>query len=398
MDTKTDSARSGDILKSSMMRFIDSGDLPGLVYLVEKEGKTYSEALGTATLDGARMQRDTIFRIASLSKPIAGVATMKLIENGTVRLDQEIESLLPEMKHMRVLRNINGNLDDTVPISRSITLEDLLTFRTGTGVLLAPPDTYPIQSAMDEARLGIGPPDPVNVPEPDEWMRRFSNLPLIHQPGEEWMYVTSSELLGVFLARAEDMPLSELLHELIFAPLGMVDTGFSVPGAKVSRFASHVRRGDSVAEFVELDPPVNGKWNQPPAFPSAGAGLVSTIDDFATFSRMLLNNGTHAGRRFLSEWSIQQMTSNRLNLHQRRNGELILGEGNGWGYCVAVRVEENPDAPGHPGSYGWNGGFGTTWLNDRNQNMIAILFTQVMFESASGPESARKFLEEAYKL
>jgi CubicO group peptidase (beta-lactamase class C family) len=384
-------------LKSAMCRFIEAGELPGLVYFVEKPGVSAIEALGAADNANGPMQRDTIFRIASLSKPVSAAAALRLVDENQLSLDQPIEGLLPELRDVRVLASIEGDLNDTVPLSRPITVEDLLTSRMGSGIVLAPPRTYPIQRAMEGSNLGIGPPDPDIVPEPNEWVRRFSTLPLIAQPGEQWLYVTSSEVLGILLARVTGQPLDQALQRLILDPLGMIDTGFWVPPDKAHRFASQFAEDRKSGSMVETDTPVNGKWNRPPAFPSAGGGMVSTIDDYANFARMLLNMGCHNGERILSQSAVRQMTRNHLNPTQREDGELILGPGNGWGYGLSVRVEDI-DAPGTPGSYGWNGGFGTTWLNDPNEQMIAMLFTQVQFTTASQPESARAFLTLAYQL
>ena len=396
MTTTDKQTRESLPIDETMQHLIDSGTIPGLAYQIEKDGVCYSSALGIADASGSPTRTDTIFRIASLSKPIAAAATMQLIERGTITLDLAVEELLPELRSQRVLRSLDSELDDTVPLRRPITVEDLLTFRMGTGIVLAPPGTFPIQRATDESNLGIGPPDPRHMPEPDAWMQRFSTLPLVYQPGDEWMYVTSSEVLGVLLARAAGIPLPELLEELVFSPLGMVDTGFWVPPEKVDRFTSQFVTDPENDELIESDSPGDGAWNQPPAFPSAGGGLVSTIRDFSNFARMLLNRGVHNGKSILSASSIDLMTRNQLTDRQRKSGQLILGEGNGWGYGMAVRVEES-SVPGTPGSYGWNGGLGTTWINDPARSMVAIFFTQLQFESAEMPESARKFLKLVYQ-
>ncbi len=384
-------------LQATLQELVDRGDPPGLAYHVEKRGQRYTGEIGVANEHGAPVGRDTIFRIASLTKPITGVATLMLIENGTLRLDQPVEQIVPELAELRVLRHIKSDLDDTVPLNRSITVEDLLTFRMGTGLVLAPPGTYPIQRAMENAGLGFGPPDPAGVPEPDEWIQRFAELPLVHQPGDQWMYNTSADVLGVALSRATGKPLPDLLDELIFNPLGMIDTGFHVPPEKEDRFTSQYIRDHTSATLRELEPPSDGPYNTLPSFPSGGSGLVSTINDFSTFAKMLLNRGWHDGTKVLSEESLIQMTSNHLTGQQRRDGELILSPGNGWGYCLAVRVDET-DEPGRIGSYGWSGGLGTTWLNDPEEEMIALLFTQVHFDSAALPDAARTFLNLALEL
>jgi CubicO group peptidase (beta-lactamase class C family) len=380
-----------------MQHHVDSGDLPGLIYLVETGRSSNIESIGLRDLNGAPMERDTIVRISSMTKPISVIITLMLAEEGYFDLHQRVDGVLPELTDMSVLRDLGSELDDTVPANRSITVEDLLTFRAGSGVVMAMPDTYPIQRAMDERNLGIGPPEPLMPPEPDEWIRRFAELPLIHQPGEGWMYVTCFEILGVYLSRVTGMKLPDLFRERLFEPLGMTDTSFSVPEEKTHRFATEYVHNGNTNELVVRDSATNGHWNQSPDFPSAGAGLVSTIDDYARFARFILNGGVHQGKALVSERSIREMTRDHLTAGQRRMGELILGPGKGWGYGLAVAVEDS-DEPGEVGSYGWNGGLGTTWLNDPAQGLIAILLTQVQWTAASYPQSSLDLLRMAYQI
>jgi CubicO group peptidase (beta-lactamase class C family) len=390
-------SKASRALHETMKELVEHGNLPGLVFYVEKRGQQYRGEIGIANSSGTPMRRDTIFRIASLTKPIMGVATLMLVEDGALSLDQPIEQVLPELANIRVLRNIDSDLNDTVPLNRPITVEDILTFRTGTGLVLAPPGTYPIQAAMESTGLGFGPPDPAGVPQPDEWIQRLANLPMVYQPGSEWMYNTSADLLGVAISRATGKSLPDLLNELIFVPLGMSDTAFHVSPNDENRFTSLYARDHETATLRELEAPSNSPFNAPPLFPSGASGLVSTIEDFTVFARLLLNQGQHNGAQMLSRASVAEMTCNHLSEQQRLNGEVILSPGNGWGFCTAVRAAET-DEPGQIGSYGWSGGFGTTWLNDPNEEMIAVLFTQVHFETAALPDAARTFLRLALDL
>jgi len=205
--------------------------------LVARRGQVHVEAIGTTETGGSEpMRRDTIFRIASVTKQIAAAAAMTLIEECRLRLDDPVDGLLPELADRKVLTRIDAPLDDTVPAQRPITVRDLLTFLMGTGLVVAPPGQFPIQRALDEAGLSPGPA--VTQVEPDEWMKRLGSLPLAHQPGEKWMYHTGSDALGVLMARATGLPLPELLAERIFGPLGMPDTGFHVPAATLHRLAA----------------------------------------------------------------------------------------------------------------------------------------------------------------
>src|ERR1700694_5959032 len=196
-----------------MVGHVERGDMPGLVTLISRRGEAHVDAIGRMAFGGNDpMQRDTIFRIASLTKPITAAAAMFLVEECKLRLDEAVDRLLPELANRRVLQRIDAPLDDTVPAKRPITVRDLLTFRMGLGLILAPPNTYPIQTAMSDLQVGMGPPNPSAMPAPDEWMRRLGSLPLMHQPGEQWMYNTGSDVLGVLIARASGQELPSFLR------------------------------------------------------------------------------------------------------------------------------------------------------------------------------------------
>ncbi len=227
-------------LRAALEPHVASGDLPGLVALVARAGEVEVEAIGTRSFEeDTPLARDAIFRIASLSKPIGAAAALMLVQDGLLKLDDPVGALLPELAAPRVLRTLESELDDTVPAERPITLRMLLAFTFGAGVVLAMPGTYPIQRAEQELGLRtMGPPWPPPPLTPDAWIAGLGSLPLVHQPGEGWLYNTGSQVLGVLLERAAGMPLEELLRERVFAPLGMVDTAFSVPPAQLHRFTS----------------------------------------------------------------------------------------------------------------------------------------------------------------
>src|SRR5262252_2662071 len=187
-------------LREVLTRHVESGDMPGLVALVARRGEVHVEAIGTLEAGGsAPMRRDTIFRIASVTKQIAAVAAMTLVEECQLRLDDPVDDLLPELAGRQVLTSIEAPLDDTVPAHRRITVRDLLTFVFGLGAIMAPPGQYPIQRALAEAGLEPGPGGPAI--EPDEWMKRLGSLPLAYQPGDKWLYHTGSDVMGVLMAR-----------------------------------------------------------------------------------------------------------------------------------------------------------------------------------------------------
>src|SRR5207244_7784399 len=287
-----------------MAGYVERSEVPGLVTLVSRRGEVHVDVIGTqAFKDPTPMRRDTIFRISSMTKPIIAVATMILVEECKLRLDEPVDRWLPELVDRQVLRRLEGPLDDTVPATRPITVRDLLTFRMGFGQMMAPPDAYPILSAANELQIGMGPPSPSSMPAPDEWMRRLGSLPLMHQPGEQWMYNTGSDVLGVLIARASGQPLETFLRERLFEPLEMRDTGFSVPEASLDRLATSYWTDPASGELVVYDEARGGQWSRPPAFPSGAGGLVATIDDYLAFGQMMLSHGKHGGERILSRLS-----------------------------------------------------------------------------------------------
>ena len=370
-------------LHEVLARHVERGEVPGLVYLVSRGHDVEVGAIGSKTAGALvdPMRRDTLFRLTSMTKPVTAAAALILVDEGKLRLDEPVDALLPELAQRKVLRRVDAPLDETVPAERLITLRDLLTFRMGFGMVWGPPDATPIQRAANELELGaFGPPQPQVPPAPDEWMRRFGTLPLMHQPGERWMYNTGSEVLGVLLARAAGIPLGRLFQERIFEPLGMNDTDFSVPEDKLHRFATGYFAAnpfDPDVGGVVLNDPVDGQWSRPPAFPSGGAGLVSTVDDYLAFARMLLAGGASARGRILSERSVRLMTSDQLTPEQKASSPMMppgYWSHHGWGFGVAVAT--GPRAPGMPGGYGWDGGFGTTWCSDPKAETVALLMTQ----------------------
>ncbi len=385
-------------LRDVMAGYVERGEVPGLVALVSRRGETHVEALGTMAVGGSEpMQRDTIVRISSMTKPIVAAAAMILVEECKLRLDEPVARLLPELADRQVLKRIDGPLDDTVPAARPITVRDLLTFRMGFGLVVELPDTYPIQRAARE-RLNQGPPNPSAMPAPDEWMRRLGTLPLMHQPGERWMYGTGSNVLGVLIARAAGQPLEAFLRERLFEPLGMSDTGFSVPAPDLKRLATSYTVNPTTGALNLFDAPEGGQWSRPPAFPSGAAGLVSTADDYLAFGQMLLNKGKHGGTRLLSRPSVEAMTTDQLTPEQKAVSGLVPGyfDGHGWGFGVSI-VTRRDDVATAPGCFGWFGGLGTSWYSDPTEEMVTILLTQRAWTSPRPPDICRDFWTLAYQ-
>lgn len=364
-------------LHDVMTGHVEAGEMPGLVTLVARGDDVHVDVIGSASFaDPAPLDRSAIFRIASLTKPITAVATMSLVDEGVLRLDQPVDDLLPELAHRRVLSAIDRELDDTVPAVRPITLEDLLSYRFGFGSIMAPPGSYPIQRA--EAELGLqsigGPPWPPVTHDNDSWMAALGSLPLMYQPGEQWLYNTSAQVLGVLLARAAGRDVETVMRERIFEPLGMTDTGFTVPADQLYRLATEYTPDPETAELSVLDDPSGSWWSTPPSFPDASGWLVSTIDDYWSFVSMLLASGSRHGRRIVSPESVALMTADRLSPAQREASALFLGEHGSWGLGVAVPATGST-AP-LPCGFGWDGGTGTTWRTNPRRGVTGILFTQ----------------------
>ncbi|HEX6684510.1 MAG TPA: serine hydrolase domain-containing protein [Candidatus Limnocylindrales bacterium] len=366
-----------------LARHVESGRIPGLVALVSRGGHTHVEAIGTMRHDGGPpMRRDTIFRMASTSKPVTVAATMVLLDECRLRLDDLIDQWLPELAGRRVLKRIDGPLDETEPARRPITVRDLLTSTFGLGMDMTSLGT-PIMNAVFE--LGLTPDLPEPMPEPDEWVRRLATLPLMHQPGERWQYHISNDLLGVLVARVTGKPFETFLRERIFDPLGMKDTGFHVPADKIDRLPDLYAPNPETGEFNVWDEAVGGRWSKPPAFPGGGGGLVSTADDYHAYFRMLLNHGMHGTERILSRPAVQLMTANRLTPEQqatrdamaRNNVHISFGQGQhgGWGFGMAVRTDRGDYAP--IGQFGWDGGSGTSTYADPDNQVTGFLLTQV---------------------
>jgi CubicO group peptidase (beta-lactamase class C family) len=374
-------------LHEVMVGHVEGGSAPGMVMLIERRGEIHVAVIGNQALGNAHpMRRDTIFRITSMTKPITAAAAMILVEECKLRLDEPVDRFLPELADRRVLKRLEGPIDDTVPAQRPISLRDLLAFRSGYGVVWGSPEQFPILKAIAELGLvGFGPPDPANTHSPDVWLKRLGNLPLFHQPGEKWLYNTGSYILGVLIARASGQSLADFLRERIFAPLGMRDTGFFVPAEKLDRFATSYLVNAKTGALDRYDGVEDSRWAKPPAFDDGGAGLVSTVDDYLAFARMLLNKGRHGSMRLLSRPSVELMTSDQLTVAQKAASDFL---GESWDYRswgLGLGVVTGRDGMAAPGSYGWAGGFGTAWANDPGEEMIGILMTQRALFPALSP-------------
>ncbi|MFC0331104.1 serine hydrolase domain-containing protein [Paenibacillus sepulcri] len=386
-------------MREVLARHVESGKIPGLVALVSRGGQTHVEAIGTMRHDGgAPMRRDTIFRMASTSKPVTMAAAMVLLDECRLRLDDPVDPWLPELADRRVLKRADGPLEDTVPARRPITVRDLLTSTFGLGVDFALMDS-PIRAATFERTdysVVSGP-----APGPDEWMRRLGELPLSYQPGERWQYDLSNEVVGVLVARVAGQSLETFLRERILDPLGMKDTGFHVPAGKIDRLPTLYGPDPQTGEFIVWDEAAGGRLSQPPAFQGGGGGLVSTVDDYHVYFQMLLNHGMHGSERILSRPAVELMTTNRLTPEQQAARDAMYrnsfgqSQHGGWGFGMAVRTYRGDYAS--IGQFGWDGGTGTSTYADPDKQLTGILLTQVGVSTADSVHLIHDFWTTVYQ-
>jgi CubicO group peptidase (beta-lactamase class C family) len=354
-------------LTAEIRRAVEAGVVPGALVGLRHHGVTTVEAIGTTVLDGEPpLGSGAQVRISSNTKPLVAALTLLLAEDGVLGLQDPVERFLPELAARRVLRRVDGDLDDTEPAWRSITVEDLLTMRMGFGWVFE--CECPAVGRATELELGFGPPDPMGPPPPDEWIARFATLPLLEQPGSVWRYELAFAVLGVLLARATGRPLQEIITDRLLAPLGMTGTGFVAdPDRLVPAFA---RQADVLVPF---DGVADSRWASLPRFADGRGGLVSTAGDLLRFAGMLLDDG--AG--LLSASAVTAMTTDQLTAEQRTGpSAATFLDGGGWGYGVGVT--ETPAGR----RYGWGGGLGTLWYSWPEHDLAAVLITQVLPPSA----------------
>jgi len=350
---------------------VSDDNVPGLVALVAQGDEVHVEAIGTLAIGGRPVERGSLFRIASTTKPITAAATLALVREGLFELDEPVDRLLPELANRRVMRRTDGPLKDTVPAVGPVTVRGLLTFTFGFGMALQmfmATEPWPVVAAATQAGLAtIGPPQPDAFVDPDTWIAHFGELPLLAQPGEQWLYNTGSHVLSVLCARAAGMSYDDVLRTRIFEPLGMSDTGFYTED--VLRLATAYQ--PTADGNVIWDPP-DGQWSRRPAFYDGAAGLLSTVDDLLAFARMLLRGGEPV----LTADQVREMSRDHLTAPQREFGMAFLG-GRGWGLGTSV-VLDGPWA----GAIGWDGGLGTSFLVHPERDLAVIVLTQRMFDTA----------------
>jgi CubicO group peptidase (beta-lactamase class C family) len=358
----------------ALQAVVDAGDLSGVVSLIWRKGEIVQvNTVGCRDIASkAPMTRDTLFRIASMTKPVTSVAALMLLEEGKLKLDDPITKWLPEFSDMQVLKDATGPIDQTYPAPRDITVEDLMTHRAGLAYAFT--SMGPIAQAHED-RLG----PPLGTPlTPDGWLKALGSLPLSYPPGERFHYSHATEVLGFLVARIEGKPLGQVLKDRIFGPLGMSDTDFWAPPAKHDRLAKLYRMNPDTEKLEDVSFPLE---TAQPIFEAGGGGLISSADDYLKFARMLLGKGEVDGMRLLKTGTVEMMAANRLTDAQRAipfmGMPFWLSMGFGLGLSVVLDAEKHQwMGAGSAGAFGWPGAFGTWWQADPAQDLIAIYLIQ----------------------
>lgn len=357
---------------------VSGGVIAGGVAAVDDgQGGTDLGVAGAQSLDGPPMDRRTIFRIQSMTKAITAVAALRLIARGELALDDSVEPLLPELAERRVLRSPTAALDDTVPATRPITVRHLLTCTSGYGMGVG---DSPLGRAMDNSGVAAG-PHPYGM-DGNEWLRRLGTLPLSHQPGEGWRYHHSFSILGLLLDRATAGNFGEHLRRDVLEPLGMVDTGYWVADGDSARLAAAYRLTEN--GLVEVEPVGAGSNSVDPGHVAWHEELVSTVDDYLAFARMLRDRGVVEDQQFLPPDLVRLMTSDQVP-DAAKSPESFGPDfwlSNGWGYGVGIENDENG---GVPRRFGWSGGQGTDFSVDPTSGRITVMLTQTELGPSTFP-------------
>jgi CubicO group peptidase (beta-lactamase class C family) len=360
-------------LQELLSRHVATGTIPGGIALVGTDSAGVVTA-GVASIGGGPMGEDAIVRIQSMTKAITSVAALRLVEAGRLELDQPLVDWLPELADRQVLRSPTGELDDTEPARRAITLRHLLTNTSGYGMVI---QASPLQQAMLANGTEAGPLPPAMGA--DDWLRRLSELPLAFQPGEGWRYHHSFSVLGILISRVAGRPLGEHLAEDLFGPLWMTDTAMWVTEGKLDRLPAAYRQGDE--GFVEIEPAGGGFYAGSPPFDVSHNELVSTARDYHRFARMLADAGRVDGQPMISPDHLRQMTSDQVPSACKTEDSFFpeFWDGTGWGFGVAVKT-----AGPQRGRFGWSGGLGTDFFVDPD-GTVGVLLTQVELGEAIWP-------------
>ncbi len=354
---------------------VDQGLLSGFVTLLWRKGEIGQvNTIGYRDIEAkAPMQRDTLFRIASMTKPVTSFVIMQMIEEGKLGLFEPVSKWLPELANLKVMKDPTGPVEDTYPSPRDITVEDLLTHRSGLSYAFS--SSGPIAHAYDQTLGSLL----SNKLSPDTWLAALGTLPLLYAPGEKMHYSHATEVLGFLAARVDGKTLGQVLQDRIFGPLGMVDTTFWVPPEKRDRMAKLYRAPASGGPLEDASIPF--ARDAAHAFEGGGGSLISTVDDYLKFARMLLGQGEVDGVRLAKPETIALMTANRLTPEQRAQTFLGFPIWSTQGFGLGVSMIMEPEmhqmmGAGSKGAFGWPGAFGTWWQADPAEDAVLIYMIQ----------------------
>jgi CubicO group peptidase (beta-lactamase class C family) len=371
------SASRLDRIGAVMQGYVEKGKLPGVVATVARHGKiVYRERFGMMDVEAAKpMQFDTIFRIYSMTKAVASVALMMLYEEGRFQLHDPVSRFIPELADVKVLVDAEGASPPVTDLKRAIAIKHLLTHTAGFTYEFF--DDSPVDGMYREAslvdRLGL-----FDLSR-EAFIEKLAALPLVSQPGDAWRYSMATDVLGCLIEVVAGVTLDVFLEDRIFRPLGMEDTGFHVPEAKLERFAAMYGPAEH-GELKLLDAPAASPFRKPPRFLSGGIGLVSTAADYLRFTQMLLNGGQLEGTRLLGRKTVALMTTNHLPdvlIPIRLQPHTLHGCGFGLGFRVVVNAAQAGLLTSE-GEYGWGGAASTSFFIDPKEDLIGLLLTQLM--------------------
>jgi len=366
-------------LTRALHGYVERGELPGILSLIWHQGEVRHTVLaGWRDIESSTpIDQETIFRIASMTKPVTSVAALILVEEGKLRLDDPVGRWLPELSEMKVIRLPGASVSDSRPATRSILVRDLLTHRAG--FTLPYLSSSPLDHALRQFNDGFFPQG-----KSDDWIRRLGGLPLLFDPGSEWSYGFSMDVLGVLVERVLGRPFGSFLSDRLFQPLGMADTAFSVPRSKLGRLASLYERGaeDAAPYSLKLaDGSVASRWGREPEFASGGAGLVSTAGDYLKFARMLMQRGKFGNHNILSAKSVELMTTNHITRRQMKNRYFgdTTQEGDAFGLGLdLVQDLAAQDRYSSFGAFYMGGAYGTYCYISPSDDLIIITMTQLV--------------------
>lgn len=364
--------------------YVERGKLAGVSTLIARGGKiAHFETIGERDREkNLPLEKDTIFRIYSMSKPITSVALMMLYEEGKFQLSHEVSRYIPSFAKLQVWDG--GTVDDykTKPCERAMTIRDLLTHTSGLtyGFMnVHPVDAIYRKTGIEGAATATG-------MDLEEFCDKLAEIPLLFSPGTQWSYSVATDVCGRLVEVLSGKTLDVFLQERIFGPLGMVDTGFHVPAEKIGRFAANYEKNPRTKETRLFDPSdENSTYAKPKPFLSGGGGLVSTMLDYWRFCQMFLNGGELDGVRLLSPKTVDYMTLNHLpggktmpEMDQSAFSETgSEGTGFGLGFSVIVDPAE-AQAVTSLGNHSWGGAASTYFWIDPEEDLIGILMTQLM--------------------